>query len=220
MRASCTRRLVELIKHIRNLALQAMALCLQKMGRRELQQCQQMPQSESSGAGVSQLKAAECASVRLLCRLSQRSPSYCWRTTLSRKRSWKAYMMLWTARHLLMRVLNHSSPAAHRLLHHQHLPKSFKEAVASPTRSSDCNKFQKQLAEAELSLKDHKQRLWELDRKAEALDREQAAKPLCAQRMVAIADNVGFVPLPKTNRECDGNGIDQKITQQFFKRGT
>jgi hypothetical protein len=51
--------------------------------------------------------------------------------------------------------------------------KSFKEAVASPARSSDCNKFEKRLAEAELSLKEHKQRFRELDRKAEALDREK-----------------------------------------------
>ncbi len=50
--------------------------------------------------------------------------------------------------------------------------KSFKEAVASPARSSDCTKFEKRLAEAELSLKEHKERLRELDRKAEVLDRE------------------------------------------------
>ena len=44
--------------------------------------------------------------------------------------------------------------------------KSFKEAVASPARSSDCIKFEKRPAEAELSLKKHKERLRELDRKA------------------------------------------------------
>jgi len=50
--------------------------------------------------------------------------------------------------------------------------KSFKEAAlkflacASPARSSDCNNFQKRLAEAKLSLKEHKQRFRELDRKA------------------------------------------------------
>ena len=51
--------------------------------------------------------------------------------------------------------------------------KSFKEAVVSPARSSDCNNFEKRLAnsEAELSLKEHKQRFRELERKAETLDR-------------------------------------------------
>ncbi|DBB07797.1 TPA: hypothetical protein ACH3X3_009211 [Trebouxia sp. C0006] len=48
--------------------------------------------------------------------------------------------------------------------------KSFKEAVASPARSSD---YDNRLAEVELSLKEHKQRLQELDRKAEDLDREK-----------------------------------------------
>ncbi len=51
--------------------------------------------------------------------------------------------------------------------------KSFKEAVASPARSSDCNNYDNRLAEVELSLKEHKQRLQELDRKAEDLDREK-----------------------------------------------
>lgn len=53
--------------------------------------------------------------------------------------------------------------------------KSFKEAVSSPARllapSLDCNNFEKRLAEAELSLKEHNQRY--LDRKAEALGRQK-----------------------------------------------
>ncbi len=48
----------------------------------------------------------------------------------------------------------------------------FKEIVASPTRSSDCTKFEKRLAEAELSIKKHKERLQGLDGRAEALERE------------------------------------------------
>ena len=51
--------------------------------------------------------------------------------------------------------------------------KSFKEVVASPTKSSDCTSFEKRLAEAELSLKEHKERLRELDRKAEAQERDK-----------------------------------------------
>ena len=34
------------------------------------------------------------------------------------------------------------------------------------------NTFEKRLAEAELSLKEHKQKIWELDRKAETLGRQ------------------------------------------------
>jgi len=60
--------------------------------------------------------------------------------------------------------------------------KSSKEAVASPARSSDCIKFEKWLAEAELSLKEHKQRFRELDRKAEALDSEKRQLNLIVQR--------------------------------------
>ena len=50
--------------------------------------------------------------------------------------------------------------------------KSFKEAVASPARSSDSTKFEKRLAETRVSLKEHKERLRELDGRAEALERE------------------------------------------------
>ena len=61
--------------------------------------------------------------------------------------------------------------------------KSFKEAVVSPARlptsSFDCNTFQKRLAEAELSFKEHKQKIRELDRKAETLGRQEA--PDCVQ---------------------------------------
>jgi len=60
-------------------------------------------------------------------------------------------------------VLNHNLPAR----------RPFKEAIASRARSSDCNNFENRLAEVELSVKEHKQRWRELDRKAEDLDREQ-----------------------------------------------
>jgi len=47
-----------MIEHMRNLALQDLALCLQKMGKRGLQQCQQTLQPELRGASTSQLEEA------------------------------------------------------------------------------------------------------------------------------------------------------------------
>ena len=69
--------------------------------------------------------------------------------------------------------------------------KSFKEAVASPARSSDCTKFEKRLAEAELSLKEHKERLRELDRKAEAMDRENRQLNLVVYNVPDTAEEDG-----------------------------
>ena len=64
--------------------------------------------------------------------------------------------------------------------------KSFKEAVVSPaglpTSSFDCT-LEKRLVEAELSLKEHKQKIRELDRKAETLGRQ-------AKELNLIVDNV------------------------------
>ena len=67
--------------------------------------------------------------------------------------------------------------------------KSFKEVVASPTRSSDCTSFEKRLAEAELSLKEHKERLRELDRKAEALDMDKRQLNLVVYNIPDIAED-------------------------------
>ncbi|KAL3156403.1 hypothetical protein ABBQ38_000716 [Trebouxia sp. C0009 RCD-2024] len=54
--------------------------------------------------------------------------------------------------------------------------KSFKQAVISPAKSpstaSNCNNFEKRLAEAELLIKEHKQKFEELDRQNEALERK------------------------------------------------
>jgi len=69
--------------------------------------------------------------------------------------------------------------------------KSFKEAVVSPARSSDCNNFEKRLAEAELSLKEHKQRFRELDRKAEALDRGKRQLNLIVYNVQETAEEDG-----------------------------
>ncbi len=66
--------------------------------------------------------------------------------------------------------------------------KSFKEAVASPARSSDCTKFERRLAEAELSLKKHKERLQELDGRAEALERENRKLNLVVYNVPDTAD--------------------------------
>ena len=51
--------------------------------------------------------------------------------------------------------------------------KRFKEAVGSPAKSADCYNFETRLAEAELSLMEHKQRFRELNRKAEASEKGQ-----------------------------------------------
>ena len=77
--------------------------------------------------------------------------------------------------------------------------KSFKEAVISSARLSassfDCNIFEKGLAEAELSPKEHKQKVCELDRKAETLGRQ--AKGL----------NLTVYNVPE-NAEKDSQGAD------------
>jgi len=73
--------------------------------------------------------------------------------------------------------------------------KSFKDAVASPARPSECNNFENRLAEVELSLREHKQRFRELDQKAEDLDREN-------RQLNLIVYNV-----PETT-EKDNDGLD------------
>ncbi len=117
-------------------------------------------------------------------------------------------------------VLNHSLPTAHRLFA---LPertstpaKSFKEVVASPARSSECNKFGNRLAELELSIKEHKQRFREMDRKAEALDREKRQLNLIVYNVPETTDKdhvEEFCSLldkcMPDGRECEGANWSQ-----------
>ena len=81
--------------------------------------------------------------------------------------------------------------------------KSFKEVVASPTRSSDCTSFEKRLTEAELSLKEHKERLRELDRKAEVQDMDKRQLNLVVYNIPDIAeDEDGAETLSSLLSEC------------------
>ena len=89
--------------------------------------------------------------------------------------------------------------------------KSFKEAVASPASSYDCNKIEKRLAEAERLLKDHKQRFRELDRKAEAeaLDSEKRQLNLVVYNVPDSAEDVaGAEALDSLLDKCHPVGSD------------
>ena len=85
---------------------------------------------------------------------------------------------------------------------------SFKEAISSPARSpvpsSHCNDFEKRLAEAEFLLKEHKQKLREMDRKAEALDRQSKQLSLIVYNVPETAekDTQGVVALDRFLFEC------------------
>ena len=86
--------------------------------------------------------------------------------------------------------------------------KSFKEAVASPARSTDCNSLENRLAEVELSLKEHKQRFREMDRKAEALDREERQLNLIVYSVQETAeeDDNGVKAFASLLDECMPDG--------------
>ena len=75
--------------------------------------------------------------------------------------------------------------------------------MASPARSSDCTKFENRLAEAELALKEHKERLRELDRKADALDIDNRQLNLVLYNMPDTAeDETGEETVTSLLGEC------------------
>lgn len=100
--------------------------------------------------------------------------------------------------------------------------KSFKEAVTSPARlpapSFDYINFEKRLAEAELSLKEHKQKFRELDREAEALDRERRQLNLILYNVqeTATEDDDGLATLESLLDKCmpDGRNCEGTVWHQ------
>ncbi len=88
--------------------------------------------------------------------------------------------------------------------------KSFKEDVASPARFSDSTKCENRLGEVELSLKEHKDRLWELDGRAEALETENRQLILVVYDVpdTAKEDDSGAETLASLLGKCTPEGYE------------